>query len=354
MISELDVNYFTAFEHANFKFSPGLNVIVGTNGAGKSHVLKLAYAVAKTSYNQKDAHKQSKAVWQKSIAENLLRIFRPETLGRLARKQQGKTATRVSIAFETHSDANFAFTFSTLSTTDVKIENDIPLNFAPELPIFIPTKELLSIFPGLRASYDSRELSIDETYPDLCDRLDQSLLKGARLDHIKDIVNELEQIIGAEVKKEHGKFYLYSKGGGRIEIDLAAEGIRKLATLAYLLKNGSLTNTTALFWDEPEANLNPLLIRKLANMLMLLSQKKFQIIIATHSLFLLKELHILSKQIGAEKVRYFGLSQNATFSSVVSVTDDLESLPNIASLDAELEQTDRFADALNEEDANNH
>ena len=351
MLSELDIKNFTAFEKATFNFSPGLNVIVGANGAGKSHILKLAYSLAKTSYNQRDPHKQSKAVWQKAIADDLAKILRPETLGRLARRKQGVTKATVSVKFEKRKSAGFTFTFSTKSATDVQMDGEIPTKFAPAIPIFIPTKELLSLFPGLRALYKSRELAIDETYPDLCERLEAPLFRGPRLEGVKGVIEPLEEMVGGEVKNEHGKFYLYQKEGGKLEIDLVAEGIRKLATLAFLLKNGSLTDTTALFWDEPEANLNPLLIKKLAKMLMLLSANKFQIIIATHSLFLLKELHILSTEGTSNKVRYFGLSANANHASEVVQTDNLETLPDIASLDAELEQTDRFSDALNKEDA---
>ena len=44
MLNCLHVQNFTVFADATFEFSPGLNVIVGTNGTGKSHVLKLGYA----------------------------------------------------------------------------------------------------------------------------------------------------------------------------------------------------------------------------------------------------------------------------------------------------------------------
>jgi recombinational DNA repair ATPase RecF len=37
------IKNFTVFGDVAFEFSPGLNVIVGENGTGKTHVLKLGY-----------------------------------------------------------------------------------------------------------------------------------------------------------------------------------------------------------------------------------------------------------------------------------------------------------------------
>lgn len=44
---------------------------------------------------------------------------------------------------------------------------------------------------------------------------------------------------------------------GDIAAPLLVEGWRKLATLAYLIANGSLTTKSILFIDEPESSLNP-------------------------------------------------------------------------------------------------
>jgi len=44
MLQRLHLRNFTVFEDADFEFGPGLNVIVGANGTGKSHVLKVGYA----------------------------------------------------------------------------------------------------------------------------------------------------------------------------------------------------------------------------------------------------------------------------------------------------------------------
>ena len=151
---------------------------------------------------------------------------------------------------------------------------------------------------------------------------------------------------------ENGRFYLHSEKGSKLEINLVAEGIRKFGILAQLLANGTLTPETTLFWDEPEANLNPALLRELAAVLTDLAQAGFQIILATHSLFLMKELHILAQH--SKPVRYFGLSAQPGDAVTVATTDNLELLPDIVALDAELEQTDRFQRVLDQEDANSH
>ena len=48
MIKTLKLSNFTVFKEAELEFSPGLNVIVGENGTGKSHLLKLAYTILRT------------------------------------------------------------------------------------------------------------------------------------------------------------------------------------------------------------------------------------------------------------------------------------------------------------------
>jgi predicted ATPase len=96
--------------------------------------------------------------------------------------------------------------------------------------------------------------------------------------------------------------------------------------------------------------LNPALLREVAQLLMKLARHGFQIILATHSLFLLKEFHILARE-QKHSVRYFGLSAEPGQATEVVMRDNLELLPNIVALDAELDQSDRFQAVLDQEDA---
>ena len=131
-----------------------------------------------------------------------------------------------------------------------------------------------------------------------------------------------------------------------MEMPLVAEGLRKLAMVARLISTGSLLDKGYLFWDEPEANLNPKLIKVIAALLMDLSEHGIQIIVATHSLFLLRELDILSGQENYKYLskRYFALgnSENGTRVEQGNTLDDISTL---IMLDEELLQSDRFMES---------
>ena len=96
-----------------------------------------------------------------------------------------------------------------------------------------------------------------------------------------------------------------------MEIPLVAEGLRKLGMLARLIATGALLDNGCLFWDEPEANLNPHMIRRVASSIVELGLGGIQVFIATHSLFLLREIEMLLED-GKRNVdaRFFGLSHS--------------------------------------------
>ena len=45
MLSSVEIRNFTVFPEVSLRFSPSLNVIVGENGSGKSHILKAIYSI---------------------------------------------------------------------------------------------------------------------------------------------------------------------------------------------------------------------------------------------------------------------------------------------------------------------
>ena len=145
--------------------------------------------------------------------------------------------------------------------------------------------------------------------------------------------------MNGRVVVENERFYI-ATNQERLEMPLVAEGIRKIAMLTYLIMNGSIQKGSTLFWDEPESNLNPKMMVQLAETLVILSSWGIQIFIATHSLFLLRELKIqLTKQ--PIPARFFALKPDKN-SVTVNQGDSMEELDPIAALDADLEQSERY------------
>ncbi|UPL50223.1 AAA family ATPase [Hymenobacter sublimis] len=364
MLKRLHVRNFTVFADAEFNFSSGLNVIVGTNGTGKSHVLKLGYAVEAASALMSTIREKGMEgsvgnfTWDFTLTHYLADVFRTDNkLKSLVRREstQADSSVKLEMSAGVHDIIEFKFPFQAASEyVDVELIHVTPPESITLAPVFLPAKEVLSLFPGLGSLYKRYELPIDRAFADLVDQLNVPLLRNPEAG-VAAVINALERVMKGRIKVENGRFYLYPDKGERFEIDLVAEGVRKLAALAYLLGNGSLSAGVTLYWDEPEANLNAALIREVARLLTLLADQGFQIIIATHSLFLLKELHILSHRAQAKPVRYFGLFVGPKGETQVEATDDFELLQHITALDAELTQTFDYEETLDQanDDADN-
>lgn len=347
MLKRMVIKKFTVFQEEDFAFSPGLNIIVGENSAGKSHLLKLAYALiaASAEAGKKGPPEPTKAWLQKALAEKLLGVMRPETLGRLASRKQGRDRAEIALQFDDGA-LDVAFSFASNAKSEVNIEQ-LPQRWDSQSPLYLPTRELLTIFPGFVALYESRYLEFEETWRDTCILLGALPLKGARTKETAKLIEPIEAALGGNVMLEpsSGRFYLNIPKNGSMEMPLLAEGYRKLAMLARLIANGVIQAQGYVFWDEPEANLNPRLIRLVAEVIHNLSANGVQVFIATHSFFLLKELDILasSQPIG---LRYIGLSRKAGEFGVSSQqSDQLAQLRDIVALDEELAQYDREMEA---------
>ena len=92
MLRSLTIRNFTVFEEADLRFVRGLNVILRGNATGKTHLLKLPYAVMPTSPDerQKGSEWPAEADQRIHVAKTIAGIGRPED--RLCRFQPGTRA----------------------------------------------------------------------------------------------------------------------------------------------------------------------------------------------------------------------------------------------------------------------
>jgi hypothetical protein len=96
--------------------------------------------------------------------------------------------------------------------------------------------------------------------------------------------------------------------------------------IAQLILNGSLAEKSYLFWDEPEANLNPRMIVQVADTLLRLANRGVQVFVATHDYLLSTRLSLASEypdQLPPEQrcpIKFFGLSRRGSDAQGVTVS----------------------------------
>lgn len=289
-VTGITIDKFTAFEHVEVEFSPGLNVFIGANATGKSHLLKLLYTYLKTGEIRSRNQVLSPNDFEQKLREKLGAVFRPDDnrVGRLPRRTVGRTHAAIRLRFSNRQVTSFE-----IDTRDAVSLHDWGLASPPRMypSIFIPSREALAMFEGFVGLYHRHELAFDETYNDLCVALSAPVLRGPRGAGIAQLAKPLEEILGGPVRLRGSRFYVESKEG-ILEAHLLAEGLRKIASLAYLINNGSLVKNSCLFWDEPEANLNPQLVTRVGEVLRKLVKGGVQVFIATHDYLLSHELSL--------------------------------------------------------------
>ncbi|MDI3288952.1 AAA family ATPase [Polyangium sp. 15x6] len=285
-IQAVRLTEFSAFKDVAFQPCAGINVFLGTNAAGKSHAMKALYAPIKVMESA-----ESTIPLDARMHEKLAKVFRPDDgfLGRLVRRRKGQGHGDIDIE---GSSGDLRLTLYTRGKKKLDVR---AATWKSEEPtIFLPTREILAMYEGFIAAYQDRELSFDETYYDACVALGRAVLRGPRSEQAKALIAPIEAALGGKVALQGGRFYLERKDGS-MEAHLVAEGLRKIACLAHLVLNGSLTTNGILFWDEPEANLNPRLVSLVVDILLELGKRGVQIFVTTHDYLLAHKLSLLSE-----------------------------------------------------------
>lgn len=292
-IKSAHIQNFTVFENLEVEFSKGINVVIGTNGTGKTHILKAMYGICEGINNSNEVYDLS----QLYFSVNPVELIRT--------RENPSIKTFIKLKFEKNNDA----TFNIIMHEGKKLAADgVSYNLTDfkTKSIFIPAKEMLSHSKGFLALYNKYKIPFDKTYIDI---IVNAELPEAR--ETSDLNNTLlatiSNVIGGKVLHENGTFYIVKNNGNKIEFPIEAEGLRKFGLLWKLIKNGLLEEGTVLFWDEPEANINPELMPILVELMLELERKGVQLFIATHSYNLAKYLEI--KRTSTEQVLFHHLHQ---------------------------------------------
>lgn len=331
-IKKLVLDNFTVFDKLDIEFSEGINIFVGENGTGKTHTMKVLYSACRAS--RKDT----------SFSEKLAKVFRPDdfSLHRLVkRKGEGNTAI-----IQIHSDlAGLKIVFSTRTkkwNAEVFGEEKWEKNNAELISNYIPAKEILSNAFNFNEAYGSGNIDFDETYSDIITSARVDITSGKTSASRKKYLDILKRASNGTVTIENEKFYLKPGNQAKLEFHLVAEGLRKLALLWQLIKNGTLEKGSVLFWDEPEANLNPTVIPSLVEILLELQKEGVQIFISTHDYILARYFEVMCKE--DNHIMFYSFYKNAANEVVYEKAEKYSKINNNPIEKAYKELYDRIID----------
>lgn len=380
MITELNIQNFTAFQDVNLSLSPKVNVVLGTNGAGKTHLLKALYGLCLAPQNAAAGKSEKDSI--AATTSKFVRVFTPEAekIGNLHAKGS-KGPTKLSL--KTSDAADVAISFSARSS-NLKIDHNGTTRSDKENAVFIPTKEVLSLVRGMMHPDYHRETVesiFDDGYIDLANLLirpdfEDEATTISEDPRLSSVIRELVELVGgryhwqkegtfsfdagkyvekpnpdrsksksAQIYQDSTVWHFEANGKQSFSSGMTAEGYRKIGVLHRLLCNGSINPgvTGPLLWDEPEANLNPKLMKKVVQVLLELSRNGQQVILATHDYVLLKWFDLLMDRGKEDHVRFHALFRDQETGSVRVESADSYSLISKSAI------SDTFAELFDED-----
>lgn len=299
MIDKLKVKNFTAFDSMDIDFSAGVNIFIGENATGKTHILKAVYSSCQITKSKK------------GFANKINDVFYPagKQIGRLVKRTKGSNSGWIELkrTLTNGQEATIRLSLTNHNTTpeQAKVTGSTKLWMEePFEAVFIPVKDMMANAPGFRSMFALRNLHFEEVYLDIIDHAFLPSIKGPIEKDRATILEILQKAMEGKVIEKKEEFFLKNKQG-ELEFTLLAEGYRKLGLLWLLIQNGSLLNGSVLLWDEPETNLNPKLLETVVKILMALHRLGVQIFVTTHDYILLKEFDLATKP--GDRIKYHAL-----------------------------------------------
>jgi len=360
-IKSIELQNFTVFENFKCDFSSGVNIFVGENGTGKTHLLKALYSFCKCNA---DIHtdNDSNSGFSTDFFPEIVECFRIDSLHELhsnavnphgvginetitvACGAYNRTETRdrvirekgptiVAVTVEDYKEAYEIY----FPTNEVIFHEAYCFIVNPKNPIssvYIPAKDMLTHSRGLltMAKKHSRDMPFDKTLLDIIQNA-ESWKVNDMPELAKNIVPLLEEVIGGTIIQQGGDFFVVKPSGDKIRFSCEAEGIKKFGLLWQLLMAEVIKENSVLFWDEPEANINPKLLPTIVDILLELSRNGVQIFLATHEYNLMKYFSLKKKDTDNVAFINFHKTENGVVSEI---EDDYTLLENNAIVEANI------------------
>ena len=294
-IKSIELRNFTIFDDFQLEVSPGINIFVGENGTGKTHLLKALYAACELSKNENANYDLLQCFRENQQDANLLRDKNIEQLtisitADEVNHKQVRGSELIAPALEDLKRFNPNATPINSSSYHLKIPYNKKFS-----AVYIPVKDMLTHSSGFLAMATKySDFPFDKTLVDIIVKASQWKVKQPPKLAL-DILPLLEEMMDGTVVFENDEFYIKKHNGRLIRFELEAEGLKKIGLLWQLLMTDNLTENSILIWDEPEANLNPKFLLYIVECLLELSCHGVQIFVSTHNYIFAKYFNVRAK-----------------------------------------------------------
>ena len=155
-----------------------------------------------------------------------------------------------------------------------------------------------STFPSSAIRREGRRLAggTPQYFYDLVELLNEENISPSDFSNLR---KELISVIGGKIvlrKTGMGNMLFFQEGKFEHPMHSTASGVVNLGFLTLLLEKNLIDKDTYVFIDEPETNLHPEWQVKMAEALYELARKGVNVVLATHSIDILKRLEIYAKE----------------------------------------------------------
>lgn len=375
-VSNLTVRHFRKFKQLNLNFCPGINIIVGTNGAGKSSVLDaISYALSHLAAKLKRRAGSGKSIADSdiTIGKNTASIettFADPESG-LPVFTQTLTATRIG-RFKNKENSfkeviNWATTYQEKRSAEKAVSYPLLVHYKVNRAILdIPQrqaklKNLEEPLSGYDAAFDGggnfrsffawfREMEDWEK-----ERRDETGDQAYKLPELQAVRQALSIVLpeftDIRIRRKH-QAMVATKNGVEISIAHLSDGEKcylalvgdiacRLARLNALKQKSAtdiLQSAGIVLIDELDLHLHPKWQREAIRRLPQIFPR-IQFIITTHSLMILRELSIMQCRSELQlPVKFFSLTEKIGAEACIEEATELNKLHTLTASDLQLEQ----------------
>ena len=300
-IKSFDLKNFTIFNDFHLDVDSRINVFVGENGTGKTHLLKAIYAACEISKDNSLGANFLEKCFKKYGSVELFRGYKNQELDIYLNADCNNreyiavslTVPVVRVVKNSTNGANNVLFDDKVNARDgsyqIHLQKDVIFD-----AVFIPCKDMLTHSNGLPSMADRYKVPFDKTLTNIISVSTSWTLKDLP-DIALKILPVLEDMIDGQIVFENEEFIVKKSNGRMVNFATEAEGFKKIGLLWQLLMNGSISKGSILVWDEPEANLNPKFLPKVVECLLELSRHNVQIFVSTHNYIFAKYFNVRAK-----------------------------------------------------------